>query len=534
MKLKEEELTIQQQLSEFDQWLTPKLDRIKDSVKFNKEIIDLCGVIKILACDLDNFNFDNKSIDRLVNTIIVSSKQFIRGVKYSDDEASVTHFYKSIFNLLFLVTGATDNNLKNHFLIKLKEDDVAQKIPKRSGVKKIKFTLIPIPTITKSDYIAKALAACCVGSSPEYVANVKTEPSPIGLSVYLENLLKEYISLVLEDEDDISQLWVICSSFMSLNEKSEEMAKLLINSCTIFKVRGSVSATGGHIPENIMRTKLNDIGLVEGIDYNAQDVIVGTEIIKVKGEAKPKTRAYDFALPFNVPEWDQQLFIQSQFYAGDSGSLSHKVIDQTTASRAFTLSTRPYARFVEYLDGAGYYASLRGDLTKMLELKGTSSFIQVKSILIRLRRELQVMSFLTPVEFEHAILRTEHGDIGEVTDILNKEGYSSDEIIRVKKNMITRGLLNNNGSYLITEDRKPYSRMLYILDCAANNSNIITDKERQTGSYILTPGYGSNYGIKASQLARIACKSIKYFTIEPHEYEEDLEALMEEQVITRK
>lgn len=534
MKLQEEALTIQQQLSEFDQWLTPKLERTKDSVKFSLEIKALCDTIKILASNLDNFNLDNKSIDNLVNTIIISSQNFVRGIKYSDDEASVAHFYESIFNLLFLVTGATDNNLKNHFLIKLKEDGVVQKIPKRSGGKKIKFKLTPIPSTTKSDYIAKALAACYVGSSSEYVAIVKTEPSPLGLSVYLESLLKEYVSLVLEDEDDVSQLWVVGSSFMALNEKSEEMAKLLINSCTIFKVRGSVSATGGHIPENIMRTKLNDIGLVENIDYNTSDVVVGTEIIKEKGKTKPKTRAYDFALPYNVPEWDQHLFIQSQFYAGDSGSVSHKVIDQTTASRVFTLSKKPHARFVEYLDGAGYYASLRGDLTKMLELEDTSSFIQVKSILVRLRRQLQEISFLTPVEFEHAILRTDSGDVDEVTNILKKEGYSSDEIIRVEKEMISRGLLNNDGSFVIMEDRKSYTRMLYILDCAANNSNIITDQERQTGSYILTPGFGSNYGIKASQLARIACKSIRYLTVAPHEYEEDLEALLEEQVITRK
>ena len=43
----------------------------------------------------------------------------------------------------------------------------------------------------------------------------------------------------------------------------------------------------------------------------------------------------------------------------------------------------------------------------MLALDSTASFFQVKSILVRLRRELQHIKFLTPVELEHAIITSE-------------------------------------------------------------------------------------------------------------------------------
>ncbi|TOO75959.1 hypothetical protein, partial [Vibrio parahaemolyticus] len=74
---------------------------------------------------------------------------YTNGVSFFEDELALTNYYDSIFNLLFLATGATDNNLKNHFLIKLKEDEVSSSIPKRgSGKKLIKFTLKPLPSTT--------------------------------------------------------------------------------------------------------------------------------------------------------------------------------------------------------------------------------------------------------------------------------------------------------------------------------------------------------------------------------------------------
>lgn len=534
MKLHDSTLSVDEKLAEFDQWLTPKLERIKDSDKFNKEIESISKVIRLLGEQLQQFDMETKSIQNLVSAVIASSDKYITNTSYSEDEKEVSSFYESVFNLLFLTTGATDNNLKNHFLIKLKEDDIIAKIPKRGPGKRIKFSLSDIPITTKSDYLAKSLAACFVASSPNYIANVATVPAALNLFMYLEILLKEYVLLILEDQSDLEQLWIICASFLKLAEESKEKAKFLINSCTIFKIRGSVTATSGHIPEKIMRDKMCDIGLVANIDYNTSDVIIGEELIAEKGKQKSKTRAYDFILPYKVHQWDPKIFIQCQFYAGDSGSVSHKVIDQTVASRAFTISKVHDARFIEYLDGAGYYASLRGDLTKMLALKDTHGFIQVKSILIRLRRELQDIHFLTPLEFEHAILCTTEGEPDKVERILLNEGYAEDEINRVKNDMLNRGLLTIKNGYQIASSRKQYATMLFILDCAANNSTTISDADKKLGNHILVPGSGANFGIKVSELSEIFYKTLHYYSLSNADFNRLVEFLVEEGVATRK
>jgi hypothetical protein len=536
MKLPLEDLTVTQKLEEFDQWLTPKLERIKDTDKFNKEVTALSRCIKKLSLHLRKFESKELcTINSLVNAIVESSASYTQGFNFFDDEIALTDYYISVFNLLFLATGATDNNLKNHFLIKLKEDDVSQLLPKRSNNKRqVKFSLQPLPSTTKSDYIAKLLASCYVGNMTKYNDLVSTEPT-FSLSKYLEVYLGEYISLILEDEEEILQLWAICNSFIRLSERSDAMARHLINSCTIFKVRGSVSASGGHIPEDILRKKLTDIGLKAGIDFNISDEVIGEEIISEAGERKKKTRAYDFILPYKTVGWAPKLFIQSQFYAGDSGSVSHKVVDQTSSSRQFTKSKFPDARFIEYLDGAGYYASLRGDLAHMLTMPDTHSFIQVKSILVRLRREFQDIQLLTPVEFEHAIFETSNGNRAEVINNLLRDNYEIKEVERVESELLSRGfIMLNNSNFQIKDSRIDYARKLFILDIAALNASKITKTELRSGKFILIPGFGANYGILGSNLATLVCQNAKFVSISASQYEEDLEWLLNEKVISRR
>ena len=215
MRLRPENLETSEQLAEFDQWLTAKLERIKDSDKFNSEIKSLCECIQSISCHLDNFsNYQVCSIDNLCSAVINASNIFITGESFADDEQRVAEFYESFFNLLFLTSGATDNNLKNHFLIKLKDDDIKPLIPKRGGLQRlIKFRLNDIPSTTKSDFIAKSLASCYVGSHEKYIETVKTEPT-FDLGFYLKILLREYTNLILEDNEDTMQFWAICRSYM--------------------------------------------------------------------------------------------------------------------------------------------------------------------------------------------------------------------------------------------------------------------------------------------------------------------------------
>ena len=539
MKLPKEDLAVHEQLAEFDQWLTAKLERIKDSQRFSSEIDSLCGCIKHLSGYLSDFSEpDNCSIDGLARAVIESSGEFARGESFADDEQSVSQFYHAFFNLLFLATGATDNNLKNHFLIKLKEDEISFQLPKRGvGNKIIKFKLVSLPPTTKSTYIARLLASYFVGSMAEHIDSVETEPT-FSLQTYLDTYLREYISLILEDEEEVLQLWSICRSYIELSHKSSEIdfGRYLLNSCTIFKVRGSVSASGGHVTEDILRAKLAAMGLRAGIDYNVSDVKVGEQEVVEEGRRRKKTRAYDFMLPYQTDCWEPnpKLFIQSQFYAGDSGSVSHKVVDQTASSRQFTISKYPAARFVEYVDGAGYYAALRGDLEHMLTLDDTHSFIQVKSILVRLRREFQVISFITPVEFEHAVMATQGAAKRGVYEHLRSEGYPLREIERAESVSLDLGFISlDNEHYSISDERAEFSRKLFILDVAANAGRQISDTDRKSGMFILLPGFGANYGVLGSELCKLVSDQARSITVGLIEYEQDIEWLLKEKVIAR-
>ena len=216
----------------------------------------------------------------------------------------------------------------------------------------------------------------------------------------------------------------------------------LFTPLAIFQVRGSVSATGGHEPEKILRQRLAEWGLQENIDYNTTDVYLTSD----NANTKEKKRAYDFVLPYQTPNWTgnwaKRIFIQCQFYAGDSGSVSHKNLDQTKTSRQYVLKIAPDARFLEYVDGAGYFSSLNGDLKKLLEMPNTRSFFQVRTAAIRLRRELQQIGFLVPLDLEHGILRCSDRTVTSLYEILTEEGYSHQEIDRCWQDCIQRGLIS--------------------------------------------------------------------------------------------
>lgn len=544
MRLRPENLDTPEQLAEFDQWLTAKLERIKDSKRFNSEIEALCQCIETISSHLNDFSsYQDCTVENICDAVVSASRQFVVGESFAKDEQHVSVFYEAFFNLLFLTSGATDNNLKNHFLIQLKEDDVKPFIPKRGSSRKIiKFTLKELPSTIKSDFIAKSLASCFVGSHEAYFSEVKTEPT-FDLMFYLRLLLKEYISLILEDEEETKQFWAICRSYTELNSltASDDLGKYLLNACTIFKVRGSVSATGGHITEDLLREKLLTMGLQPNSDFNTNDVTIGEEEIVEDGKRKKKTRAYDFILPYKIDNWEPKpkLFIQSQFYAGDSGSVSHKVVDQTHSSRTFTLANYANARFVEYLDGAGYYASLRGDLKHMLAFDSTASFFQVKSILVRLRRELQHICFLTPIELEHAIITSEQGLKESVFHSLELDGYPKEEIERITLVCIELGYISesidkNGTKLIISVERSEITRRLLILDIAANYASTISDEQRKSMKYLLVPGYGANYGIIESELTSLVCSICKQITISAPVFASDIEWLLDEGVFKRR
>jgi hypothetical protein len=234
----------------------------------------------------------------------------------------------------------------------------------------------------------------------------------------------------------------------------------------------------------------------------------GAEVtVAGEGAVKVKTRAYDFILPYQKTGWKPRVFIQSQFYSGDSGSVSHKNVDQTSTSRAAVEALLADARFVEYVDGAGYFSSLNRDLQHLLRMRNTASFFQVRSASIRLRRELQHVGYLIPLELEHAVFRSD-GTPAAVRRVLRDEGYADAEIDRAIADSTMRGLVNADaeGKLSVSTARREVARRYLLLDVAARfGAAPATPGERLSGC-LLVPGYGPFHDIKLDRLGAEAIR----------------------------
>ena len=414
MKLFTKALTLQEKTAEFDLWITASLGETKDTPRFEEEMKRVLAIFDTLV---PVFQAAKEPTELNAQGIVAPLLALVDG----KDEGEAKAILQSLASVLFLVTGKSDNNAKCQLSIYLKNILGWESWPTVQG-KKGKATQVvekSLPRVLKAEtYMAQAGRFNIHSNEQERLREQK-------------KLLEAYTAFVISDQSYVSQLWSIGRSYVMLKALGHH--KSLLNPLVTFQVRGSVAATGGHRPESLLRERLREWGLQDDVDFNLTDAVLaehpssvaneeGTDnaLVSVEGdekdEVRAKTRAYDFLLPFRTSGWQPRLFVQSQFYAGDSGSVSHKNVDQTKTSRAVVSRIATDPRFIEYVDGAGYFASLNGDLQRLFTMKDTRSFFQVRSAAIRLRRELQDIGFLTPLEIEHAILRTD-GTIARVKEV---------------------------------------------------------------------------------------------------------------------
>jgi hypothetical protein len=498
MKLPIKKISLPEQLAEFDLWITPSLQEIQDTEKYAQELTKVDRLIRRLGEATNNFaTIESCSPTAIAATCVELVEQVIAESNTEKHKiASAIDILESLCALLFMVTGKSDNNLKCQFPVFLAQTEKRADFPQRKGKKGV-FQNTPLGRTIKSDKLAKVIADALVCYS-----------TYDGLE-YLEEearwLLGKYITAILKDEASIRQFWALGKSYFSLMAEDPGSEKALLAPIIIFKVRGSVSASGGHIPEDLLREMMLSWGMEKGVDFNLEDVIV--EYHKNVSGNNSKTRAYDFVLPYRTEGWQPHIFIQCQYYAGDSGSVSHKVVDQTQASRPLTLEQYPNARFIEYLDGAGYYSSLNTDLQHMLGMETTKDFIQVRSAHVKLRREFQDLGFLTPIDIEHAIFRSSKGGKDEVITVLKSEGYAQGEIQRAINHAIQREIINHcDDKLLICEHRVVFAKRLFIVDLIVVIGEPIDSGEGNAANALI-PGYGELYG---SQLAVISQKIDEY------------------------
>ncbi|NIM15552.1 MAG: hypothetical protein GTO45_26530 [Candidatus Aminicenantes bacterium] len=483
MNLPDKDISLNESLEEFDIWITSSLGEIVDTDRFKEEMRLVSGAFDIIGAATDTFS--NPALcrpDSMADTLasLIAEKPVEERKK----------ILSSLASTLFVVTGKSDNNFKCQFPLYLRDNAGWLKIPslsKRKG--EIKIITSKLPRVLKSDTYMSIIA---------HISDKEAE----------SRLLKEFISFLLKDEKAVNQLWSIGYSYFALKEfnRSQDLLAPIV----IFKVRGSVMASEGHEPESRLRNRLKEWGLQPDVDYNLNDVVVHDK----KYDLERKTRAYDFVIPYKTvgwnSGWDNRIFIQCQFYAGDSGSVSHKNVDQAKNSRDYISSFVKNPIFVEYVDGAGYFSSLNGDLKKLLSYDDTAGFFQIRSAPIRLRREFQKLGFLTPLEVEHAVVITD-GSKNSVYTLLKRDGYDDREIDRVWNESLDRELLKtkNGKHYLISGGRRDIVRRYSLLDLIAVNGARLDQKTVNGKSLI--PGYGPFFGLALDELVEHATKSLREF-----------------------
>jgi hypothetical protein len=478
MKLKPFDQPLDVKLLEFDTWITAALSEIKDSKQFAHARLLISQVIERIGSFTHNFD-DTLTPDTISESILtfVNSQDCI-----NKDEA-----LGSFLNLMFLVTGKSDNNAKCQFPVYLSERHRTEGFPLIKALKGKKSVAIgPIPRTIDSERFAGLVLRLEFDGSLQH------------------SLFNKYISFVLNDESYWKSFQAIGLGYFRAKAINYHLEFLL--PLVVFQVRGSLSASGGHEPENRLRLLMRQWGLEAGVDFNIADHIIQNESVveepPIEGIAKEKekTRAYDFVLPLWEHNDLRKILIQCQFYAGDSGSVSHKNIDQTRASRNGTKTQNPNFLFVEYVDGAGYYSSLNGDLKKLLSMPDTHDFFQFRTAAIKLRRVIQQIGVLTPLELTHAIAKANNGLVSEVVKVLLGEGYSEQQVNHAIAKAASLDFVKIKADTIaISEGYKQLSRIYYLLDALANHGEEFNPSEIITGA-LFVPGYSARYGLRLAQL----------------------------------
>lgn len=539
MRLPDEKLTVDEQLEEFDYWLTPYQVVYQTTRKFKQEMEQAVALIKSLDAFITKHQKTSLEVGDISHFINETSEILVTGKKATEDINAVAEHIHNVFQLLFLVTASSDNNLKSQFSVHLRTSNIGVEYSnfrfskgKEAQAIDTKFTTSAV----KAEALAKILAKYVVAGSPLHHA---TPVSALKLRERFNQLLSAYIDLIFTGSDP-KQLYYLCKTYeyitsLASEGQDVEFGELLLKSSIIYKIRGSVTASEGHKNEHLMRERLKLLGLRGNIDFNLTDVVVTDTSVKSSSQVtqpKQKNRAFDFVLPYNVKGWRDdktKIYIQAQFYAGDSGSVSHKVIDQTTSSRqALKLIKGDKHRFVEYLDGAGYASSLRGDLKKILEFSDTDSFVQIKSILVRLRREMQIIDYANPTDLAQAIyLSGSNNTRTEVQQIMEEKfRFSKEETNRAFESAIQQGSIGIEKGVLkiLESELEEAARLTFILDHTVLTGQTLSNTQRQDSRYLIVPGYGRAHGALGSEIQK---KITEISTALTEEFTRDTETLIE-------
>lgn len=474
--------TVASQLSEFDVWITPSLGEIADTDRFKEEL-------ELVSLAFDTIGKATKNFDSVDRCHPDSIAETLAQILHRKSETERDEILRSLASALFSVTGKSDNNFKCQFPLFLRDQAKWTSLPvpkRRNGAVRIVESTLP-----------RTLTSERLMSIISQIDDPSVEAS----------LLGQFLAFLLKDKAAINQFWALGHSYFALKDIGKE--RDLLAPIVVFKVRGSVMASGGHEPERMLRELLIEWGLTDGVDFNTNDVV----IVDAEHDPEEKTRAYDFVLPYKTPGWkggwSKRLFIQCQFYAGDSGSVSHKNVDQTRSSRDSLSRFVDEPTFIEYVDGAGYFSSLNGDLRRLLSYEDTHGLIQIRSAPLRLRYYFERLGFIPPIKVEETVALG-FSSRESLQKALLEDGYQQAEVSRSIAACIENGLLvDNNGNIKIASKRANVVRRYLLLSIAAVISEPV--EGRRLSGKVFVPGYGPFTGVELDRLADCAIEHSPVF-----------------------
>lgn len=458
-------------LNEFDQWVTPSLGDIRQTEKFISELDSLHALFSRIC-------------ERAGDTAPIQRTAVYQEVEEAFTYGSPTEASYRLIVLLssvFLATGKSDNAVKCQY---------------------------PIAYLHKFGHSYPRIKGRTIaqGLIPKVLKSTDIVDNAVRLSKFddalAKKLLIDYVDFLLFSPQDDKQILSLLEAFRQAERRTLEGGRHLLAPLVVFQVRGSVAATGGHDPEEFVRSYAREWGLEPHIDFNTTDMTaqelhhwleLQDDPYKAAIPAGVKTRAFDFIMPCKSSTANRRVFVQSQFYAGDSGSVSHKNVDQAAGARKHAVSLFPSALFVELVDGAGYCASLRKDLQHLIFADDTYDFVQIRSIPVRLRRIMQASGVFTPLDLGLRV-QAGHNTPASLRNSLISDGATEAAFQELLQTAFKASWIEQNDDLLaLSPERVDTISEYHLLDAIVIHGQKI--KETESARVLLVPGYGPNFGV---------------------------------------
>jgi hypothetical protein len=440
------------------EWLTNAGVRLEDSEVFRREAPRLRQGVRLLADIVDPSSGELAAVK-------------VAEVVLSVDANERAEFFQTLATSCLILTGQSDNALKCQFPVFLTQQDF-------SSARDLLGLKLPTPTNPMLPAIKLERVAQKISGN-----NVD------------ENAARELACTYFECLFERANMRRMCEAITEIRRMESSRATPLLEVMALSAIRGSATASGGHRPEEQLRDLMMEWGLIRGVDFNSADVaapelarLTRAELVDDIEKIAAKSRAFDFVLPYRIEGREPRLLIQGQFYAGDSGSVSHKNVDQTPTGRSAARRVVREALFAEFLDGAGYVTALSGDAGKLLSMSGTDGLIQLKTAPVRLRELLQRIAFATPLEVVHAVWQTEAGLRCDVERVMDEDYGSSETARAIEVAQKLNWIRMSNDVVQVAEARIEIGLEYATLDAIAVIAGSSGCRHDRSG--VVIPGYG--------------------------------------------